>query len=455
MKRAFIDLFGPAAVAAFALNSGVFFEAQAFPFPTDGPALFISTPQNGETGVAVNSAVSFFFTETMAPTHSIEWSANVNPANLTYAWMVEGQMLNVTARGGFPANATITWKLNPTANDPANFKSAEGTPLPVGTFQGSFTTAAGGDHTDPCDPNGGDTGLGFGSIYKTVNYTQTGNQAPVLKAESPARFGASYRGASNQTITAVTVAGPGTTLNLTNVFNFFIGSRDFATPEALDAALPAGNYTVTASGAGNGSVTIGSTSEILAPRFNSLIDLVTMDATQNFTLTFAPFAGAGLNDAIFISISAVDDTNEFHAPDICRNIALPNTASSVVIPANTFKRGQHLRGSISFSRSSFNTNSIPSTSLSGGVQKTTEFDITLGGGQEPRAPMWTTVTRNPDGTLSYTISGDTGLNIGIEASESLTGGWTQLTTSVLVTGSFEFTVNPNTPNKRFYRARVL
>jgi hypothetical protein len=453
MTRSFVGLFGAAALAALAMSSGSF----AFPFPGEGPSLLFHTPDDGATGVAPNGPVTFFFSEPMAQTHSIEWSANVNTAGLTYSWQF-GQALMVTAQGGFPANATVTWKLNPTAGNAANFKSASGTELPVGQFQGSFTTAGGsdpGDPNDPCDPNGGDNGLGFGAIYKGVNYTQSGDQAPVLDPEMAAAFSASYRGASNQNVTAVSVAGPAGTMNLTNTFGFFLGNREFATPEALDAAFPAGDYTVTATGAGSATLAFGNTTQIPTPRFNNLPALTGMDPAQAFTLTFAPFNGAGANDSIFININAADDTNEFHAPDFCKNIELPNTATSVVIPANTFKAGQQLRGQISFSRNSFDTNSIPSTSLSGGVSKTTSFGLTLDGGEEPRAPMWTTITRNPDGTLSYTITGDTGLNIGIEASETLTGGWTQVSTGLLAGGSFQFIVNPNTPTKRFYRARVL
>ena len=457
MKRSFLGFFPAVALAAFALSSALFSHAQGFQFPTEGPGLLLNTPENGQTGVPVNTQVTFFFSEPMAQSQSIEWSANVNPANLSYSWTL-GQMLSVTAQGGFPGNATITWKLNPTANNPANFKSVSGTELPIGTFQGTFTTGAGGgpgDPGDPCDPNGGDTGLGFGSIFKAVNYTQSGDNAPVLAAESAVSFGATYRGASNQTVTAVTVAGPGTTVNLTNTFGIFFASQGFATPEALDAAFPAGTYTVTATGAGAVTLTIGGTGQILVPRFSNLPALSSMNPTQPFTLTFLPFNGAGPNDTVFININSTDGTSDFQAPNICKNIELPNNASSVVIPANTFKAGQQLRGSISFSRGSFNTNAIPSTSVSGGVSKTTSFDLTLGGGQQPRAPMWTTVTRNPDGTLTYTITGDTGLNLGVEASETLTGGWTQLNTALLTTGSFQFTVNPNTPKFRFFRAKVL
>lgn len=454
MKRSFVDLFGVAALAALAMSSGTF--SHAFPFPGEGPSLVFHLPDNGATGVPANNPVTFFFSEQMAQTHSIEWSANVNTAGLSYTWQF-GQSLMVTAQGGFPANATITWKLNPTAGNANNFKSATGTELPVGQFQGSFTTGAGsdpGDPNDPCDPNGGDNGLGFGSIYKAVNYTQTGDQAPVLDAEMAATFTGTYRGASNQNVSAVSITGPGGSMNLTNTFGFFLGSREFATAEALDTAFPAGTYTVNATGAGSGTLTIGSTAQVPLPRFNNLVALGNLDASQAFTLTFAPFTGAGANDSIFVSISATDDTNEFHAPDFCKNIELPNTATSVVIPANTFKAGQRLRGQISFSRGSFDTNSIPSTTLSGGVSKTTTFNFS-GGGGEPNAPVWTTVTRNGDGTVTYTITGDTGLNLGIEATETLTGTWTQLTTALLTTGSFEFTVNPNTPAKRFYRARVL
>lgn len=421
---------------------------------TDPPVLVLTTPANGAVNVAPGGSVSFTFSEVMAATQAIEWSANVNASALTYAWINGGTTLRVTSPSGFPTNATVIWRLNPTAGNAANFRDVAGNVLLTGLFQGSFTTSAGGP-VDPCDDPGQDDGRGFGNFYKSVQYVQTNNAPPVLDVEMPANLGASYRGASNQNVTAVSISGPGGNLPMPNLFGFFLANRDFATPAALDAAFPAGNYTITATGAGAATLAISDTGAIPTPRITNVEALRTMDVTQAFTLTFAPFTGAAATDSIFISISEQEGQGEFHAPDPCRNILLPNTATSIVIPANTFRVGRKYNGSISFSRNSFDTNSIPNSGVSAGVTKTTSFEFTQGGGGTPTKPMWTSIARNQDGTLTYTLLGDTGVNLAIEASDSPDTGWAQLTTAILATGSHQFTVDPRTANKRFFRARVL
>jgi hypothetical protein len=420
---------------------------------TTAPILFFTSPQNTATNVSVNATVTFTFSEAMANTQSIEWSPNVNTAALSYAW-INPLTLAVTSRGAFPANAIVTWRLNPTAGNPANFRDVAGNPLATAAFLGSFTTGA-APSTNPCDQNPGDDGRGFGNISKVVQYVQTNNAAPVLNIETAASFNATYRGASNQNVTAVSVNGPGGNLALTNLFGFFLASRSFPTPAALEAAFPAGNYTVTANGAGAATVALGSTGQIPVPQINNLTALASMDVTKDFVLNFAPFTAAGASGGIFISINSTDGEGEFHAPDPCIPRDLPNTATSVLIPANTFKAGQKYSGSISFSRSSFDTNAIPSTTVSASVSATTTFEFTPGGTNQPAQPAWTSFTRNADGTITYTITGKAGLSIGIEASDNVMGGWTQLSTAVLTTGSHQFTVDPRAQNKRFYRARVL
>lgn len=419
---------------------------------TTPPQWLVTSPANGATNVAVNSTVTFTFNEPMANVHAIEWSPNVNTAELTYSWVNGGVTLAASSRGAFPPNSLITWRLNPTAGGATNFRDISGNQLASATYQGSFTTGEPGS-VDPCAPNGEDSGLGFGNFYKTVRYVQTGNAAPVLDSPAPASFGASYRGATNQNVTAVSVSGPAGNFQLTNLFGFYLANREFATPAQLETAFPAGDYTVTATGAGTGTLAVGSTTQVPIPQIVNLTQLTNMNVVQPFTLNFVPFTGAGINDSIFISISEADGTNEFHAPDPCRNIELPNTATSIVIPANTFKAGQRYRGSISFSRNSFVTNQIPNTGLSAGVSLTTSFDFT-GGGGGTTAPNWSSFTRNPDGTVTYTITGDTGANVTIEASENITGGWATLTNVVLTTGSQQLKIDPRTPARRFYRARV-
>ena len=149
----------------------------------------------------------------------------------------------------------------------------------------------------------------------------------------------------------------------------------------------------------------------------------------------------------------LDDLGE--APDLCVPRELPNTATSVVIPANTFRSGQTYRGSITFSRAGQDSTSIPNTTIVAGVSARTSFEFTIGGVVTPNQPMWLDVVRNANGTLTYTIQGDTGISVRIEGSNSPLNGWAELSTAVLATGSHQITVDPKEAPIRFLRAVVL
>ena len=424
---------------------------------TTPPTLFFSNPPTGATDVIANTPITFVFSEPMAQTQSIEWSANLNTANFNYTWLEDGTVLIATYLGGLPANATITWKLNPTDGAATNFRDLAGNVLPVNQSQGSFSTAAGGgDPNDPCNPTG-DDGRGGGSIFKALNYVQVGNTVPVLDPEMPATASAFVRAGTNQAISAVSLTTPVGTENLTSLFGNFFLSEEFTNAASLEAAFPAGNYTVTLTGTGGGSATIavGSTAQIPIPQIGNLTALSTMNVSNDFTLNFSAFTGAGQSDGIFIEISGDEGQGEFMAPDPCVPRELPNTATSVVIPARTFKSGQAYRGSITFSRAGQDSSSIPNTTVVAGTSIRTTFEFTIGGVVTPRQPMWADVVRNANGTLTYTIQGDTGLTVSIEGSDSANTGWGEVASGILTAGSFQFTIDPKLAPKRFLRARVL
>jgi hypothetical protein len=270
----------------------------------------------------------------------------------------------------------------------------------------------------------------------------------------PAMFQASFKGASNQTVTAVTMSGP-VNRAMQGFAGFFFISEEGSSAAALDAAFPAGNYTLNATGAGSATVALGSVGTVPVPKINNLVELGSMNAGNAFTLTFAPFTGVTANDSIFISINEVNGTGQFYAPDFCRNILLPNTATSVVIPANTFKAGARYEGSITFSKGNgFNTNAINGVTTYATVSAVTEFGFETGGGPQPAAPRWTTIRRNGNGTITFVLTAQAGANLVIEGGEA-GGSWTQAGAGVATGGTFEFTVDPRLQPRRLYRARVL
>jgi hypothetical protein len=425
---------------------------------TEAPTLAFTTPTNGQTGVAVNTTVNFIFSEAMAKQQLIQWTG-ADASKFGYSWSSDGQFLTATYSGGFAANTTITYNLQA---GPTGFKDLAGNPL-VTPAQGSFTTGTGGGSTgggtgvDPCltDTNKPTTGSS-GSVFKALQFVQTSNSAPVPDTKDPAAAFATYF-PTNQTVNTVRITGPNNvdiTLDKIPTTSFFSTFQQFPSAAALDAAFPAGNYTITASPAGSGVVNVQAASALPVPTIQNLTQLQALDPTKDFLLNFSPFTGAsGQFDNIQITINADGSTRHFYAPDYCLNRTLPNTARSVTIPANTFQAGDKLSGSISFNRFSVNANGIPNTTLSAGVTVTTSFDFTGGStGSDVRwnAPQYDAAT----GNITFTAQVPAGKTLVIQKSTDLKT-WTQVGTAAPVGGISTYVANAKTGGKyAFFRAIV-
>jgi hypothetical protein len=367
------------------------------------PTLVATTPANGATDVARNTPIMFIFSEAMAPQQSILWTG-ADASKFTYSWGFGGQFLTATYSGGFPANTTIGYNLQA---GPTGFKDLQGNPL-VTPAQGNFTTGTSG---------GGSTGGGTG-----VDPCLTGR---ILRPETAAapfsnRCNLCRRAIArrclirkalhpllprtfptNQTVNTVHVTGPNNidiTLDKLSTPNATIFSAFQQAPSAaaLEAAFPAGNYTITASPAGSGVVAVPNVTAVPVPTIQNLTQLKSLDPTKDFVLNFSPFTGAqGQFDSIQIQIQADGSDRHFYAPDYCLNRTLPVTATSTTIPANTFAAGDKLSGSINFNKFSVNSNAIPNTVLSAGAFVSTKFDFT--GGSTGSEVHWNTPVINANG----------------------------------------------------------
>ncbi len=422
---------------------------------TTPPTLIASLPANGATGVATSSTVTFIFSEPMTPQGTVQWSANVNSALFSYAWGQGNQFLTASYNGSFPANSTITWAL---PGGTTGFKDVAGNPL-ASTAQGSFTTGAtsgggGGTTNNAClSTNSAPAGYGGGFLFKALQYTQTGNNTPVPDASSPASAFATYQPATNQTVTAVKITGPtGATITLSNLFgSTFFANQEFPSAAALDGVIIPGNYTITATGAGSGTVAVPATSAIPVPRIVNLAELGSFDPTKDFDLNFAAFTGASGSDTIQIELTGPAGRH-FYAPDYCLNRPLANNATTVRIPANTFQTGDQLSGSIAFNRFSINTNTIPKTAIGAGLAATTTFNVT--GSSTGTNPSFNTPTINPDGTVTLTATGSAGQTLIIQKSTDLST-WSQVGTASVAGGLASYIVDPKTSGPHaFFRAKV-
>ncbi len=139
------------------------------------PKLVSSVPASNATDVAVASrTVTFVFDLAMLPNDALDgvpgffqgairWSDNLADG-FQYEWSGADKFLTCTYNSDFPANATITWALNPTdVFDGLHLQSAAGVSLPKGVYSGSFQTGAAS--------GGGDPGGEVGEVPKLVSTT--------------------------------------------------------------------------------------------------------------------------------------------------------------------------------------------------------------------------------------------------------------------------------------------
>jgi len=433
------------------------------------PALASANPAPGSSSNSPALPVIFTFSEAMQPVQAIEWSANVNAGSLSYDWLSD-RILRASALTGFPANATINWKLNPAAGNASNFRDKAGNALPM--TEGSFGTSAA---PDPCAPETNGVPQGFAVIQKGMRYTQTGNADPVPDVAGLAFFSANYRATPAQVVSGVTLAGTKGTIMLTNLLGIYSATLGHATMAQLEAAAPAGSYTLTATGAGSATLTLPALAVLglqdggrirggaqgKLPHISNLAEFAATDPSQPFTLRFENlFAGERISRDMSLAIEISDGAGaDFSAPDACKGIELGAGAVSVVIPANTFKLGSSLRGSIAFARTVIDEGSIPLTVVSAGVAASSRFEVTLAGGGQAAGLKFTEFTRSLNGTIRGVVTADPGTTVVIEVTEEFRN-WTAVSTNVIEGGrrgggTAQFSLDSRASSHRYYRAAVV
>ncbi len=105
--------------------------------PSTLPSLVSSSPANAATGVKLNAAISFTFSEPMDQGYSINWGPTVNANQFSFNWSTDRLTLTCLYDSDLPAGVTVNWVLNPSAQT-ANFRDQGGNPLPA-DIMGSFT----------------------------------------------------------------------------------------------------------------------------------------------------------------------------------------------------------------------------------------------------------------------------------------------------------------------------
>lgn len=425
---------------------------------TDPPVLVpeLCSPTNNATGVPLNRTIKFVFNEAMQATYSIQWSANLTPTKFGYTWSGDRRTLQCAYSTYLPTNATITWKLNPTGSTDL-FKDVAGNAL-AANVSGSFTTS---DKIDPCGEEEEDP-RGMFAVSWYVMYEQTGSGAPVQDPENLPFFAATLLSPTNNPVTSAQLGLPGgSSIQLTNIFGpLFMNPEDeeYATQAALDAARPAGNYTlhVTRTGGGSQSLTVSHQAADWppTPQILNLPALQNADAASAVVVQWNGFTGAGAKDSISFTLD-LGGGEYYTAPDPCVPIVLDKTATSITLPKNLMVAGRTYNANLTYHHlSTFDTNTIPDIIASSATAKDLNFRIvTASGTVTPKPPTIGSPTITGS-SLGFAVTGAAGgQSLQLQESSTLSAGsWTTTqTTAADASGNASFSIPLATSGSRFYR----
>jgi len=405
--------------------------------------LISSVPPSGATGVSPASAVSFTFSGSMNPetVETVFYDASFNFYETTPAWSGGDTVLTCTPLTPFATNATISWVV--TGQD-ANGADLGGLPI------GAFTTGTG---------SGGGGGSGTNaittfSVGKVHHYNQTSSGAPVLDPATPYGFSGVTALASNRTATSVTLTLPTAAVsNLTHLpppsAEVFLLAAIDTSLGTFDATFPSGTYTFfVQSAASNQTVmvtlpTTNSMPQPNAPHLTNFLATQTVDAGKDFVLGWDAFSGGTASDYIDVDIG-----DAYTSPEPDHPGALPGTARTFTIPANTLQPNSNYLSRVGFFRHVGATNTDYATAAYRSTY--TEFTLITTGGL--------LVLTNPAyalGTFSFDVLCSSGQDVVVEYTTNLAViPWQTFLTTNSPGSSFQVVSMLTATNQvSFFRAR--
>jgi hypothetical protein len=183
--------------------------------------------------------------------------------------------------------------------------------------------------------------VSFYAIDKVVKYQQASSSLPAINSGSPYRFGATVVtnvSGSVQSATVSSSGGAAQPLAFDSVTDWLDFSLKYPTQSELDAAVPAGNYTVVINTTKDGqkTLTLNLPTETFPPaaHISNWTGAQTIDPTKDFTLKWDAWAGGTTNDYILvITGNPVTGSVNFRSPAPFQPGALNGTSTSIVIPA--------------------------------------------------------------------------------------------------------------------------
>jgi hypothetical protein len=391
--------------------------------------------------------VVFNFSEAMDPTATTATFYNDSTFSTlatSEIWSPGNTVLTCTPSPAFPSNTTILWDVSG--------QTPGGTPLggvPVGTFTTIGTGGGGG--------GSGTNQYTTFTVGDAVYYQQTSTSAPTVDTNFAYLFLANVILASNRTAISATVELPSTTVtNLThnpiNPAQFFLDAAN-TNQSALDTTFGNGSYIFDVVAAdSNQDVTVKLSASLLqpnAPQITSYTAAQSVNPAQAFTLTWDPFTGAAATDFVVVIVG-----NVYSTASPGNSNALPGTATSFQIPADTLQPSTNYLCAVGFYRYTGATNKAGDYFTGAYRGAITEFNLATIGGGTTTAPVLADASVSGN-SFNFNVTSGVGQSLTIQYNTSATLGsnqWQTLLTTNSATGVVQVNVpiNPSIPHI-FYR----
>ena len=201
-------------------------------------------------------------------------------------------------------------------------------------------------------------------LYKGQMFTQTATNSPVLSPNDPYVFQASATAFAGYVTNPVVETPGGVSEPLASSYQTnLVFNASAASQGALDAAYAAGNYTLSYIGKDDGaaSVVLPLGTDAFppgAPFVSNLVAAQVVNASSNFTLSFAPWPAANSNDFVQLSIWDSNSNVVFATPQLYALFpapALSATNSEIVITNGTLTNGQNYTAALTFTEATSNS----------------------------------------------------------------------------------------------------
>jgi methionine-rich copper-binding protein CopC len=416
------------------------------------PIIVSTAPADGATGVSTTAAVVFTFSEAMDPiatTAQFLGETSFNSLTTSNVWSAGNTVLTCTPAPAFPTSTPIFWLVSG--------QSPDGTQL-GGTPEGSFTTGTSGAGGG----GGGGTGTNQSttfSVGQIVYYDEVSTGAPTLDTNIPYLFLGTFILSSNRSANSATLEMPNSSVS--NLFQnpidpaqFFLSVAD-TNETAFDTDFGAGDYIFTVSAAtSNQQVIVNYPATLAQPSAPALVNYAaaqSVNPAQPFTLEWNVGAGGTPGEFVFVSVGSV-----FSTPTLGASNALPGTATSVQIPANTLQPNTNYTGTIGF------YNFIAVTNTSGDYitqafrESLTQFNLITIGAGGVTGPITLTNASWSGGAFGFNVTSAPGQNLIIQYSTDLNSSqWQTLLVTNSATGFIQVSYSVNTANSHvFYRAQA-